>query len=119
MSLDGISRLLRQQLQARSRNSHSRKRISVQHYCEDALHGFALALVGSAFLEGVSMVYVEMTTLRSSSYQLVLEVLLGRHISSIVLMDQAVGILEEGRHDGQGGWRRCTTATPMSVFRMN
>lgn len=53
--------------------------IAVEHDGENALHGLDLAFVGPLL-------------------QLVLEIDLGRDIGRIVLVDQAVRVLEEGRH---------------------
>lgn len=56
-----------------------RHRIAVEHDCQDALHRLLLGLVGALF-------------------QLVLEVLQRRLVGRVVLVDQAVCIVEESRH---------------------
>lgn len=73
--------------------------IAVQHNCEDGLHGLDLALVG-ALLE-----------LRAQLGH-------GGHIGGIVLVDQAVGILEKGGHVGGDGVVGSPTSFPRGVRQM-
>ena len=73
--------------------------IAVQHDCEDGLHGLDLALVG-ALLE-----------LRAQLGH-------GGNIGGIVLVDQAVRILEEGGHVGGGGGVGSPTSFPRGVRLM-
>lgn len=63
-------------------HQEGRHGVAVEHDGQDALHGLDLAIVGALL-------------------QLVLEIVDGGDIGGIVHVDQAVRVLEEGRHDGQ------------------